>query len=169
MKFSTYFSPIGEMLIVVYEGKLVGLWFCNQKYFMAKYDKTKIIFEDNEEMIIKTKDWLDRYFLAENPSIKELNIEPRGSEFQRLVWDALLDISYGEVMTYQDISMIVKEKKKLKNMSCQAIGGAISHNPISIIIPCHRVVGKNGTLVGYAGGLERKEYLLNLEKRGKDV
>ena len=103
--------------------------------------------------------WLDRYFNGEKPKISELSLAPRGSDFRQEVWKILCEIPYGQTLTYGQIA-----SKISKTMSAQAVGGAVGHNPISILIPCHRVLGANGKLTGYAGGLDKKIELLKLEK-----
>ena len=112
----------------------------------------------------KTKFWLDRYFAGEKPDMDELSLAPQGSEFCKMVWGILCEIPYGEVTTYGEIAKKVAERTGKKSMSAQAVGGAVGHNPISIIIPCHRVIGADGSLTGYAGGIEKKVKLLELEK-----
>ena len=152
-----YKSPIGEILLASKNNKLIGLWIKGQKYYLSNIKEEMI--EEDTEILVKTKKWLDRYFKGERPSINELDLSPLGSDFRKKVWKILCGIPYGEVITYKDIAnMVTKEK-----MSCQAIGNAVSHNPISIIIPCHRVVGSNGSLTGYAGGIDKKVYLLKHE------
>lgn len=157
-----YESPIGTCLIVSDREHLVGLWLEGQKYFCPLKDAIR---EDEEDIILrKTKTWLDRYFAGERPENNELPLKPDGSDFRRQVWEILVRIPYGEVMTYGEIARILAKKNHIDNMSAQAIGGAVGHNPISIIIPCHRVVGADGSLTGYAGGLEKKQWLLEHEK-----
>lgn len=163
MQASYYKSPIGTLLIAVQNNSLVGVWIENQKYYLANR-KEEIIISDDDFMIIRTKDWLDRYFRGEKPDIKELDITLSGSDFRKLVWKKLMEIPYGTLTTYSEIAKVVAQEKNVQNMSAQAVGGAIGHNPISIIIPCHRVVGVNGSLTGYAGGIEKKIYLLEHEK-----
>ena len=119
---------------------------------------------DNDNTLLKAKKWLDRYFNKEKPSIKELELNPMGSEFRQAVWKILCEIPYGKVTTYKEIAEEIAEQKGIDKMSAQAVGGAVGHNPISIIIPCHRVVGTNGDLTGYAGGIDKKKYLLEHEK-----
>ena len=160
---STYQSPIGNLLIASKDNKLVGLWIEKQKYYLSDF-KEEIVRKDNVEILIKTKNWLDRYFNGEKPDINELEISPIGSEFRKSVWEFLKSIPYGEVVTYNDIAKKIAKQKGIKKMSAQAVGGAVGHNPISIIIPCHRVVGTNGSLTGYAGGIKKKVYLLEHEK-----
>lgn len=162
----TYKSPIGNLLIASKDNKLVGLWMENQKYYLSDF-KEEIVETENLEILVKTKKWLDRYFNGENPDINELEINPIGSEFRKSVWEILKKIPYGEVITYNDIAKELAKQKGIKKMSAQAVGGAVGHNPISIIIPCHRVVGANGNLTGYAGGIKNKVELLKLE--GNDM
>ena len=157
-----YRSPIGDILIASKNDKLIGLWIENQKYYLAGL-KEDIMENDNIEILNKTKNWLDRYFLNERPEINELELEPAGSDFRKSVWKILCKIPYGKVITYNDIAKEIAREKGIETMSAQAVGGAVSHNPISIIIPCHRVVGSNGSLTGYAGGIEKKIKLLELE------
>lgn len=163
---SYYNSPIGKLLLVSENNKLIGLWIEEQKYYLGKI-KEEIITNDNEEILIKTRNWLDEYFKGNKPKIEELEIEPKGSDFAKTVWKALRNITYGETTTYKSITLEVAKTLNKKSMSCQAIGNAISHNPISIIIPCHRVIGSNGTLTGYAGGLDKKKILLEHERNTK--
>lgn len=164
---STYKSPIGNLLIASKDNKLVGLWMENQKYYLSNF-KEKIVETENLEILVKTKKWLDRYFNGEKPNINELEINPVGSEFRKSVWEILKNIPYGEVITYNDIAKELAKQKGIKKMSAQAVGGAVGHNPISIIIPCHRVVSTNGSLTGYAGGIKKKIYLLEHEKVNMD-
>lgn len=160
---SYYESPIGRILLVSDEENLVGLWLEGQKYFLDTVPEEPIL-NDEITILVKSKQWLDRYFHLEKPSIKELSLAPIGSEFRQQVWKILCKIPYGEVRTYGDIAKIIAKNTGKKSMSAQAIGGAVGHNPISIIIPCHRVVGTNGSLTGYAGGIDKKIELLKLEK-----
>ena len=160
---SNYVSPIGNLLIVVKNDKLIGLWMEHQKYYKQNIKEEMVISDDNP-MIVKTKKWLNRYFSGQNPSMNELNLELIGSDFRKVVWKLLIQIPYGSVTTYQIIAQKLAMIKGIKKMSAQAIGGAIGHNPILIIIPCHRVVGTNGSLTGYAGGISKKLYLLKHEK-----
>ena len=110
-----------------------------------------------------TNNWLNRYFAGENPAISELALAPIGGTFRQEVWRLLCEIPYGEVTTYGEIARKVAEKLLKTNMSAQAVGGAVGHNPVSIVIPCHRVVGTNGSLTGYAGGVDKKIWLLTHE------
>lgn len=155
----SYESPIGDITIATKENNIIGLWIENQKFFLSSI--TEEMIENNEaESIKKAKMWLDKYFNKEKPDIKELPLNPFGTEFQLKVWKILKEIPYGKTITYKDIADKIAKEKKIKRMSSQAVGGAVGHNPISIIIPCHRVVGSNGSLTGYAGGLDIKVKLL---------
>ena len=160
---STYTSPIGDILLASQNNELIGLWFKCQKYYM-NYLKEEIEEKNDEETLMKAKKWLDRYFKGEKPSIKELSLNPDGSEFRKKVWQILCEIPYGQTLTYKEIALKLAKENGLNSMSAQAVGSAVGHNPISIIIPCHRVIGSNGKLTGYAGGLDKKEYLLKLEQ-----
>lgn len=164
MYYKTYYvSPIGQLVIVSDEESIVGLWLLGQKYFLATLEEDPI---SNDELPIlkQAKAWLDRYFNAQQPSIKELKLAPKGSKFRKKVWKHLSEIPYGEVITYGEIANKVAKEMGVTSMSAQAVGNAVGHNPISIIIPCHRVVGTNGSLTGYAGGIDNKIKLLKLEQ-----
>ncbi len=155
-------SPLGILTLTSDGEQLTGLFIENQKYFLS--GMTNLIQKDNLEIFNKTKNWLERYFKGENPSINELKLSPSGTEFQKVVWKYLLTVPYGKTITYKELGKIVAKKIGKNSMSAQAIGTAVGHNPISIIIPCHRVIGTDETLTGYAGGIEKKAYLLKLEK-----
>ncbi len=162
--YTTYDSPI-DKLTLVSDGqeRLVGLWIENQKYFADKID-SEIIENSNIKIFNKTKNWLDSYFKGEKPDISELSLKPKGNLFRQRVWQVLSTIPYGKVYTYGEIAKIIAKDLNKPKMSAQAIGGAVGHNPISIIIPCHRVVSANGKLTGYAGGIDKKIFLLKHEK-----
>lgn len=157
-----YNSPLGDILLASKDNKLIGLWIEDQKYFLSSI-KEEIQENSNDGVLLATKSWLDRYFNGQKPNIDELNLSPIGSDFRQAVWKILCKIPYGETITYNDIAKEIARQRKIKKMSAQAIGGAVGHNPISIIIPCHRVVGTNGNLTGYAGGIEKKIWLLRHE------
>lgn len=140
---------------------LTGLWFEEQKYYASTISEK--VLEKKIPIFEKTIQWLERYFHGERPRITELQLAPQGSLFRKEVWRILCEIPYGEVLTYGEIAKMIAEKRGIERMSAQAIGGAVGHNPISIIIPCHRVIGSNGSLTGYAGGLELKKKLLEHE------
>ena len=158
-----YHSPIGELLIAEKDNALIGLWIEGQKYFLSTL-KENMIPNENSYVLRHTCKWLDRYFAGDKPSPSELPLAPTGSEFRQLVWEILCEIPYGETTTYGAIAKQVATLRGVKQMSAQAVGGAVGHNPISLIIPCHRVVGSDGTLTGYAGGIDKKIWLLNHER-----
>lgn len=157
---SYYSSPLGKITLASYQNQLIGLWIEGQKYFgdiqTAKERSNLPIFN-------LTKKWLDNYFDGKKQSINQLSLAPQGSEFRQKVWDILCDIPYGEIITYGDIAKQIALQNSVPKMSSQAVGGAVGHNPISIIIPCHRVIGANGNLTGYAGGIDKKIKLLQIE------
>lgn len=155
-----YDSPLGQMLLAEQNGFLKGAWFAGQKY----YPDTTAFREKGTPVLIQTCRWLDRYFAGQRPEVGELPLAPGGSEFRRQVWAILCRIPYGQTRTYGEIAREIGKMRGIDTMSAQAVGGAVGHNPISVIIPCHRVVGTDGSLTGYAGGLERKQWLLELEK-----
>lgn len=160
--YSEYNSDLGPLTLAADGNKLIGLWIEGQKYFLSTIEKA-VTLDDSNTTIVKAKDWLDRYFRGERPSVSELKLAPSGSEFRRAVWKILCGIPYGEVITYGEIAKLIARQNGLSSMSAQAVGNAVGHNPISIIIPCHRVVGTNGSLTGYAGGIDKKIYLLRHE------
>ncbi len=163
-------SLIGNITLAADDNeRLIGLWIMGQKYFeySLKNEGADKIIENNELEIFRlTRDWLKRYFAGKRPEISELPLAPIGNDFRQRVWRVLCKIPYGKTMTYGEISCIVAEGLCRNNMSAQAVGNAVGHNPISIIIPCHRVVAKGGNLTGYAGGIEMKIKLLELENIG---
>ena len=161
MYYCTYESKIG-LLYLISDGKsLIGCYLEGQKYFLNNIDNYYL----NEELsvLVKSKDWLEKYFNGENPSIDEIPLNYIGTEFRKIVWKVLKEIPYGKVVTYRHIAEIIAKTKGLETMSAQAVGGAVGHNPLLIFIPCHRVIGVDGSLTGYAAGLENKRFLLNLE------
>jgi methylated-DNA-[protein]-cysteine S-methyltransferase len=161
---TTYDSPVGRLTLACHSnGKdLIGLWLENEKYFGDSIGNS-VVENDSMQVFNTVKEWLDRYFAGKKPNISELSLTPIGGEFRQDVWEILCQIPYGQVTTYGDIAKQIAEKQNKPTMSSQAIGGAVGHNPISIIIPCHRVIGSNGSLTGYAGGIDTKVKLLELE------
>lgn len=155
-----YYTPQGGCLLAADDESLIGLWFNDQKYFCPLKEEP-VPCENN--VLKKSVEWLDEYFSGENPAISRLSLKPEGSSFRKEVWEILMSIPYGEVMTYGEIAKIIAQRHGKAKMSAQAVGGAVGHNPISIIIPCHRVVGANGSLIGYAGGIDKKIWLLRHE------
>lgn len=153
---TTHDSPLGLLTLAADGMCLTGLWTDGQKRFGgAKLQEYTI--DDNLLIFARVRDWLDAYFARQKPPDLDFLLSPAGTPFQKRVWAALRGIAYGTVTTYGAIA------EKLDCPAAQAIGGAVARNPISIIIPCHRVIGADGTLTGYAGGLERKKWLLALE------
>ena len=163
---SSYEAPMGALTLVSNEECFIGEWFEGQKYYMASVAKEDMVPQENA-VLTRTKKWLDDYFAGRMPALITLPLAPQGSSFRRLVWQILCQIPYGQVRTYKEIADEVALYEGKDHMSAQAVGGAVGHNPISIIIPCHRVVGANGSLTGYAGGLDKKKALLQHE--GIDV
>ncbi|MBR4392055.1 MAG: methylated-DNA--[Bacteroidales bacterium] len=154
---SHYDSPLGGMTMASDSIHLVGLWFDGQKHFADTLDKERIE-RDDLPVFEETRHWLDCYFAGEKPGFTPA-LFMRGSVFRRRVWEILLTIPYGHTMTYGEIAQQVGKPR-----AAQAVGGAVGHNPTSIIVPCHRVIGTDGSLTGYAGGIERKKWLLEMEK-----
>jgi methylated-DNA-[protein]-cysteine S-methyltransferase len=159
---TTYQSPIGNLTLASDGGNLVGLWIDGQKYHGDTLLE-QATERDDLPVFGKAKDWLDRYFSGKKPDVSELPLTPIGGVFRQGVWDILRSIPYSGVMTYGEIAKRMAAKSGRTTMSAQAVGGAVGHNPISIIIPCHRVVGSNGSLTGYAGGIATKVKLLEFE------
>ena len=167
MFYKTFYpSPIGLITLGGKEDHLVGLWIENQKYYEDTVEE-EMIHKDDMPVFDAARAWLDRYFAGEKPEISELPLAPIGGEFRQAVWKILCEIPYGQVTTYGEIAKKIAAQRNRKTMSAQAVGGAVGHNPISIIIPCHRVVGSNGSLTGYAGGIDLKIKLL--EHEGVDL
>ena len=159
---ATHPSPVGRVTLASDGENLVGLWLEGQKYFGDTLPEAMTP-KDGLPVLEAAKRWLDRYFAGEKPAIAELALRPIGGEFRQGVWSILCEIPYGQVVTYGDIARQMAARTGRKSMSSQAVGGAVGHNPISIVIPCHRVVGANGSLTGYAGGVGTKVKLLRLE------
>lgn len=156
-----YHSPLGKITMASEGTALIGLWFDGQKYFAdsikGKYTETTLpVFEE-------TVRWLDIYFSGKEPDFTP-PLLMQTTPFRKAVWEVMLKIPYGKTTTYGEIADVIAEKKGIAKMSAQAVGGAVGHNSISLIIPCHRVVGTNGSLTGYAGGIDKKVQLLKLEK-----
>lgn len=167
MFYKTFYpSPIGLITLGCKEDHLVGLWIENQKYYEDTVEE-EMIHKDDMPVFDAARAWLDRYFAGQKPEISELPLAPIGGEFRQAVWKILCEIPYGQVTTYGEIAKKIAAQRNRKTMSAQAVGGAVGHNPISIIIPCHRVVGSNGSLTGYAGGIDLKIKLL--EHEGVDL
>lgn len=157
-----YASPVGKLTIACNETSIVGLWLEGQKYFLDTLPEPPS-YKDNLAVLDGAKAWLDRYFAGQKPEIRELPLQPMGGRFRQAVWKCLCELPYGEITTYGAIAKRIAADFGKASMSAQAVGGAVGHNPISIIIPCHRVVGANEKLTGYAGGIDKKIQLLQLE------
>ena len=155
-----YESQLGGILLAADEIGLTGLWFDGQKYFARELPAERT--EKEMPILTETKRWLDIYFTGTEPDFLP-PLHPIGSPFRRAVWDLLLQIPYGQTTTYGALARQLAAQQGRAAMSAQAVGGAVGHNEISILIPCHRVVGTNGSLTGYAGGVDKKERLLILE------
>jgi methylated-DNA-[protein]-cysteine S-methyltransferase len=155
MKKTTYESPLGQMIILADNNALYGLWFADQKYCGGKFDLSK--FENGQTVQSKKASaWLDQYFAGQAPTTQGINLQPQATSFQKAVFHELLKVPCGETTTYKDLAV------KL-NSSPRAVGNAVARNQILLLIPCHRVLGTDGALTGYAGGLTRKRALLKLE------
>ena len=157
-----YDSPLGGMLLSADDKGLTGLWFDGQKYFAYGLEELEACEEQENSILTEAKRWLDIYFSGKEPDF-DLPISLSGTDFQKKVWGILCTIPYGKTMTYGQIAAQLAAEQGAAHMSAQAVGGAVGHNPLSIIVPCHRVVGTNGSLTGYAGGIDRKIKLLTLE------
>ena len=156
-------SPLGEVRLRSDGEALIGLWFVGQVNDAKDIDDI----ERKKDLPIfgQVESWLESYFSGKQTSIT-IPLQPKGTSFQQRVWQILQEIPYGETMTYGEIAQRIAKEKGDETFSAQAVGQAVGKNPISILIPCHRVLGKNGALTGYAGGVHRKEQLLRIE-RGK--
>ena len=158
---SHYTAPLGRMTLASDGSALIGLWFDGQKLFGATLASESA--EAELPVFAEAKRWLDRYFSGGQPDFTP-PLAPRGSPFRQAVWALLRQIPYGQVTTYGALAKTLAGARGLPHLSAQAVGGAVGHNPISLLLPCHRVVGADGSLTGYAGGLDKKAALLQLER-----
>ena len=156
-----YSSPLGGILLAADEIGLTGSWFDGEKYFADNLPAEHA--ERQTPILAEAARWLDIYFTGKEPGFTP-PLHPIGSAFRQAVWEILLQIPYGQTTTYGEIARQLAEKQGREKMSSQAVGGAVGHNEISVIIPCHRVVGTSGSLTGYAGGIGKKVKLLELER-----
>ena len=156
MQRAEYASPLGELLLAADGGALVGLWFRGQKYEGAGLTGHEPE-TDETALLSSVRRWLDAYFSGERPET-DFPVAPAGSAFRRRVWRELMAVPYGETLPYGELA------RRVGCASSRAVGGAVGHNPVALIIPCHRIVGSGGALTGYAGGLWRKEALLTMEQ-----
>lgn len=152
-----YVSPIGELILVAENGALVEIGLDGVE--VSKVDEN----DEDGKVLREVREWLDGYFGGRRMTIDNLKLAPEGTEFQKEVWEILREIPYGETMSYGEIAQGMAEKRGMKKMSAQAVGQAVGKNPIPIIVPCHRVIGKDGRLTGYSGGMEKKIWLLEHE------
>lgn len=163
---TTYQSPLGEILLAADEIGITGLWFEGEKYYALNLDSDHK--ERETQLLSDAKNWLTIYFSGKEPDFMP-PMHMLGTAFQKTVWEILRTIPYGETTTYGKIADQVAQKRGLKRMSSQAVGNAVGRNELSIFIPCHRVVGTNGSLTGYAGGIDKKIALLKLEDAYNDT
>lgn len=159
---SWYDSPLGKMLLAADDDGLVGLWFQGSRYFGAGVPRRELA---DTEVLRRGRAWLDVYFHGGQPDFT-VPLHLRGSEFQRSVWALLREIPYGTTVTYGQLARTLSARRGGAPVAAQAVGGAVGRNPLSLVIPCHRVVGAGGSLTGYGGGLARKAWLLELERTG---
>lgn len=157
---ANYDAPLGVIEIICTDKALVGLRLPGQPGFAWESSPAP----EEHPVILQTRAWLDRYFAGEQMDPKALPLAPEGSPFRRVIWDLLLEIPYGEARTYGELARAAAAILGKEKMSAQAVGGAVGANPISIVIPCHRCLGTGGRLTGYAGGVELKRALLDLER-----
>lgn len=155
-----YNSPLGRITLASNGNALTGLWFDGQKYFGSTLAKEYI--PKDLPVFGQASHWLDIYFSGKFPSFTPL-VSLNTTPFRKSVWEIMLKIPFGQTMSYKEIALKIAEQNGLSHMSAHAVGGAVAHNPVSLIIPCHRVIGSNGNLTGYAGGIDKKIKLLNME------
>ena len=158
---SHYDSPLGGITLASDGEALIGLWFDGQKYFAEALGPERT--EKDLPVFEQAKRWLDRYFSGQKPDFTP-PLRMKTTPFRKAVWEILLTVPYGETISYGEIARRIAGQRGVESMSAQAVGGAVGHNAISLMIPCHRVVGTNGNLTGYAAGMERKAKLLTMEK-----
>ncbi len=154
-------TPLGDMTAAVKEDALSGLWFIGQKHYPSQ--RAQWYCQPNHPVLNALREHLADYFSGKS-SMFDIRLDPPGSPFQKAVWNILLKIPMGKVVTYGQIARCIAKKRGVNTMSAQAVGGAVGRNPVSILIPCHRVIGSDNSLTGYAGGLEKKMALLQIEK-----
>ncbi len=155
-----YDSPVGKILLAADDTGITGLWFAGQKYYAD--NMSSVYRREKTEILELAEAWLDIYFTGAEPDFT-VPLHLMGTPFQLAVWECLRTVPYGETVTYGDIA------RSMGVGSARAVGGAVGRNPVSVLVPCHRVIGANGALTGYAGGLERKRALLELESLQKSI
>ena len=159
---SSYTSPLGQIAIVSDDKTIKGVWFADQKYFGGQYVMQTMAVAETP-VIMQVKNWLDAYFAGENPTLDPKILDPEVTPYRKQILNVLIHVPYGKTTSYKELADKVALNTPGKRGSARAAGGAVGHNPISILIPCHRVVATNGALTGYAGGIDRKIALLALE------
>lgn len=163
-----YESPLGGITYSSDGEALTGLWFDGQKYFgesILERGGVRVEADEREVPVLaQTRRWLDEYFSGRTPGFTP-QLRLQGTPFRRAVWEILLTIPYGRTVTYGEMASRLALQRGERHMSAQAVGGAVGHNPVSLIVPCHRVTGSDGSLVGYAGGVDRKARLLEMEMK----
>lgn len=157
-----YASPLGIMTMLASNDALCGLWFNDQKYFGADYDLEKVAVGQNQ-VIKQTVQWLDQYFTGQNPNPYAIPLTIQATPYRSRILKTLRDVPAGSTITYQELAKKAAPEHSIVKGAARAVGGAVAHNPILILVPCHRVIGSNGSLTGYAGGTDRKLALLRLE------
>ncbi len=166
-----YDSPLGGITLASDGKALTGLWFDGQKYFgstLFSNSDPQNLSDLSLPVLEQACEWLTVYFSGKKPDFTP-PLSLKAKPFSKAVWEILLTIPYGQTMTYGEIAAKIARLRGLPSMSAQAVGGAVGHNPISLIIPCHRVVGTNGSLTGYAGGIDKKERLLAMERNSQKI
>lgn len=159
----SYASPLGPLWLAEQDGALRGLWFRGQKYEGGSLFSQPPAVNSPPPLLTETARWLDEYFAGKNPDVSALPLAPAGSDFRQAVWQLLREIPYGQTTTYGALAAELARRTGRAKFSAQAVGGAVGHNPLSLLIPCHRVLGQGGLLTGYAGGLNKKAWLLTHE------
>lgn len=165
---SYYSSPLGTLTIASDGHSITGLWMEGQRHFGRTLSADTHPGDARPE-ILTTKYYLDQYFAGKSEPVTRISLAPGGTEFQKLIWNLLLQIPYGKTFTYAELASLAAAHMGKTSMSAQAVGNAVGRNPISILIPCHRVIGAGGSTTGYSGGLDRKQFLLQLESSGKQA
>lgn len=159
--YAPYASPLGELLMSCTDEAITGLWFVGQRYYAATLG-TDALCDASVPLLRRGFAWLEDYFAGAMPEAAALPLDPSGTEFRRAVWDKLRAIPCGQTMSYGELAAALA-KERGRPVAAQAVGSAVGHNPISILIPCHRIVGADGALTGYAGGVDKKLWLLRHE------
>jgi methylated-DNA-[protein]-cysteine S-methyltransferase len=162
---TTIETPLGTMTASAEDDKLTGLWFTTRQQYAPNTEGWKDA--PDYEVFVALRSWLNRYFAGKNPPVSAIPLDPLALQttvFRQSVWDLLLQIPYGKTTSYGELAKQIAKNRGVPVISARAVGGAVGHNPISILIPCHRVIGADGSITGYGGGIDRKQALLALEK-----